>query len=1062
MSGKNNSGGREEGSFSKRDFKRLQDSIEKSLEGTAKDISALAGEFLSAMIRLTGMDSGGIYFLDKHSGDLTLICHEGLSDTFVEDSRYFKAGSERAEIVNRGKLSFFSSEEIKAALPDIKLKEGLRSLAVLPVRAGGEIIASINLASHTEGKISERFKSGYEYISTLVGRTMERIWNRWSLLRSERKYRAVFDNIFQLTALVTPDGRIIEVNRTSRDFTDQDIKEVIGSRLSENDVWKLNDGLPSRIRDAREKAAKGETVRFEAEIQNDRGEVSYVDMSLRPVVNDSGDVEVIICEGRDITEHVKLAKALQESEKNYRTIFDSVEDAIFIHELNTGKVVDVNRKMIEMYGYSNKDEVLGKTLDKFSSGEHPYCSEFIENMLSKIDEVLPTSLQWHAMRKDGSLFWVEVYVKIVKLLGENRVLAVVRDITERKRVEEELRANEQKYRNIVENSHEAILIIDENFKLIFVNNRVMELLGYERDEVLGHDFREFLDDQSVRVVTDRYRRRRRGEDVPRRYEFNIVQRSGETRRVEISASLIEMDGRKLSVAMILDISERLRAEKKYRTLFESSKDAIMILSPDDLKFVEVNPASLELFGMGSRGDFYSLTPADISPEFQPDGSDSAGRARELVDIASREGSCFSEWTHLRKDGGELYCTVFLVRIEIGGKEFIQATVRDISKSKEAEKELEGLKDYLRDIFNSMPSVLIGVREDAEVTQWNEEAERVTGLEAEEAIGKNLMQVYPALSEKMGLIRETISSGTPRKKTKVVRHVNGENRYKDVMIFPVHRQGRLEAVLREDDVTDKVLFEEMIVQSEKMLSLGGFAAGMAHEINNPLAVIIQNASVISNRLTADIPANRETASQLGVDFSALREYVNRREIPEMTDTIIEFGKRAAGVVRSMLSYSRKGGARKSSVDINDVIREALELASKDISLEFENIELKTDLQSGLRKILCEKNKMVQALLNIIKNAAEAMKTENSRESRLFIGTSMLDGRVCIRIRDNGHGIDDETLKHVFEPFYTTKNKGGMGLGLSIAYFIITESYGGTIVVKSQEGEWTEFVITIPAD
>ena len=248
----------------------------------------------------------------------------------------------------------------------------------------------------------------------------------------------------------------------------------------------------------------------------------------------------------------------------------------------------------------------------------------------------------------------------------------------------------------------------------------------------------------------------------------------------------------------------------------------------------------------------------------------------------------------------------------------------------------------------------------------------------------------------------------------------------------------------------------------MLSLGGFAAGMAHEINNPLAVIIQNASVISNRLTADIPANRETAARLRIDFSALREYVKRREIPEMTETIIDFGKRAAGVVRSMLSFSRKNVTDRAAVDINEIIRNALELASKDISLDFDSIELETDYKSGLPRILCEKNKMVQALLNIIKNAAEAMKIENIRDSRLYIETSMLEGRVCIRIRDNGHGIDADTIQHVFEPFYTTKRDKGMGLGLSIAYFIITESYGGTIDVKSQEGEWTEFVITIPVE
>ena len=292
-----------------------------------------------------------------------------------------------------------------------------------------------------------------EDIRPAVARTIDRIWSRWNLLRSERKYRAVFDNIYQFTALVTTDGRVVEVNRATRGFVDREEEEILGNLISESHVFKTVPGLPQRITEGLERVSNGGTVRFETVIQDDSGRKYYIDFSMRPVLTDSGEVELIVLEGRDISEHVQLTRALKESEENYHTIFDSVEDAIFIHELATARVIDVNQKMIEMYGYESKEEVLGKTLEHFSSGKPPYCEEFIKEQLAMVESVLPMSMEWHARRKDGSLFWVEVNAKIVRILGEDRLLAVVKDITERKRVEEELRSSEKKYRNKIGRAH---------------------------------------------------------------------------------------------------------------------------------------------------------------------------------------------------------------------------------------------------------------------------------------------------------------------------------------------------------------------------------------------------------------------------------------------------------------------------------------------------------------------------------------------------------------------------------------------------------------------------------
>jgi PAS domain S-box-containing protein len=270
-----------------------------------------------------------------------------------------------------------------------------------------------------------------------------------------------------------------------------------------------------------------------------------------------------------------------------------------------------------------------------------------------------------------------------------------------------------------------------------------------------------------------------------------------------------------------------------------------------------------------------------------------------------------------------------------------------------------------------------------------------------------------------------------------------------------------------DVTERIRLEEMMIQSEKMLSVGGLAAGMAHEINNPLAGIMQNAAVLASRLSADLPANLKAAEAAGTSMAAIRHYMTLRQLDRMLDNIRTSGERAAAIVRNMLSFARKSDHTVSSHDLRVLMDESVELAQTDYDMkkhyDFKQIQIVRQYAETVDPVPCEKSKIQQVFLNILKNGAEAM-TDNLAATAVARFTLKIedDGLwVRVDIADNGPGMEENTRRRVFEPFFTTKPAGkGTGLGLSVSYFIITENHSGKMDVFSTTGKGTRFVIRLP--
>lgn len=396
---------------------------------------------------------------------------------------------------------------------------------------------------------------------------------------------------------------------------------------------------------------------------------------------------------------------------------------------------------------------------------------------------------------------------------------------------------------------------------------------------------------------------------------------------------------------------------------------------------------------------------------------------------------------------------------------------DITERKEAEQKLKKAQGYISNIIDSMPSVLVGVDNSGFITQWNRKAENFTGKTPEEALGYPFNEILPHLSSEMDLLHRSIREQQTFTDHKRAHQVDNETLYEDVTIYPLIANGTDGAVIRIDDVTEKVRMEEMMIQSEKMMTVGGLAAGMAHEINNPLAGMIQTASVLSSRLGENMQnaASIEAAEKAGISLESIKEFMVSREIPGMLENIKKAGSRVAAIVNNMLSFARKGDSSFSSFDISEIMETTLELAATDYDLkrrfDFKQIIINKEYEDDLPPVKCEAAKIQQVLFNILRNGAQAMhgnKTEKP-EFAIKIKSDAENNMVRLTIADNGPGMPEDIRSRVFEPFFTTKAVGkGTGLGLSVSYFIITENHGGEMSVTSAPGEGATFRIGLPLD
>ena len=309
---------------------------------------------------------------------------------------------------------------------------------------------------------------------------------------------------------------------------------------------------------------------------------------------------------------------------------------------------------------------------------------------------------------------------------------------------------------------------------------------------------------------------------------------------------------------------------------------------------------------------------------------------------------------------------------------------------------------------------------------------------------------------------------PQVKENIQQGEGSHTSHTDLTIYPLLSTEVTGAVIRLDDVTMRVRVENMMIQNEKMMSLGELAAGMAHEINNPLSAILHGIQNIYRRTSPELKKNHAIAEAEGITVEQVHNYLKARDIFKFLDGIREAGDRSARIVTNMLEFSRNNSRTHQITDIRQLLNHSLELATNSFELEtpdgIEKLEVIREFDAQLPLVPCSAAEIQQVILNLLRNACQAMQNDDygaPLSPTITLRAYKRSDNVCIEVQDNGPGMTDSVRRHIFEPFFTTKEVGqGTGLGLSVTYFIVTEHHDGTIEVESQPGKGTTFIITLP--
>lgn len=552
------------------------------------------------------------------------------------------------------------------------------------------------------------------------------------------------------------------------------------------------------------------------------------------------------------------------------------------------------------------------------------------------------------------------------------------------------------------------------------------------------------------------------------------------KRIERSVDVIEEQKARLEInnrRLLKEIEERRKvevalrgSEERYRSLVETTSDWIWEVDSEG-RYTYTSPRVFDLLGYRPE-EVVGQTFFDLMPQ-----EEVLRLSAPWEEIRKKRQPFFGlENVNLHKDGRRIVLESSAIpRVDESGRLLgYRGIDRDITERKEAEEERKQLSNYLDNIINSMPSMLVGVDGEGRVSQWNSAAEKMTGVRAEQIKGKILHQILPEMGPELDKVQEAIQHKMVKSEVKIRRQSGDMVRYEDITVYPLVSDGAEGAVIRMDDVTERVRMEEMMIQSEKMLSVGGLAAGMAHEINNPLGVILQASQNVLRRVSPDFPANYRTAEECGTTLEALRAYLERREITQFVEDIRKGGERAAAIVSNMLNFSRKPDGRGSSTHLEELLEQTLDLAGSDYDLkkkyDFRQIEIVRAYDSDVPMVVCQASKIQQVFLNILRNGAEAMQErkatspahgEDVDQSKFTLRLMHEGDMVRVEIEDSGPGMDEATRKRVFEPFFTTKAPDiGTGLGLSVSYFIVVEEHHGTLRVESSPGKGARFIIQLP--
>jgi PAS domain S-box-containing protein len=641
---------------------------------------------------------------------------------------------------------------------------------------------------------------------------------------------------------------------------------------------------------------------------------------------------------------------------------------------------------------------------------------------------------------------------------EQGVEEVEKESFERKQAEEALRESEEKYRSILESIEDGYYEVDIAGNFTFFNDSMCRILGYSKDELMGMNNRQYMDEENAKKVFQAYNSVYRTKKSYKAFGWELIRKDGSRCYVETSVSLrSDSGGKPIGFQGIArDITERKRAEEERDMLQAQLSNALEMahlghweydVANDLFTFNDHFYKIFRTTAMEVGG--YTISSAEyarrfVHPDDIPVVAEEIRKAIEAPDANFRRQL---EHRMIYADGTIGYISVqfFIVKDAQGRTVKTYGVNQDITERKRIEEALREGEEHYRSIFEDSRDAVYITTRDGKFIDANQSALDLFGYSREEMASVNALQLYADPGDAGRFQKEIEKKGFLRDYEVTFRKKDGTEI--DCLLNTTIRRANDGSILAYQgiirDMTEQKKLEAQLRQSQKMEAIGTMAGGIAHDFNNILGIIIGNTEL------------------------ALGDVPERNPAKGCLEEIRSASLRAKDVVRHILSFSRKSVSERKPIQITSIIKDSLKLLRASIPT---TIEIRQDFSCEHDTVLADPIQVNQVLMNLCTNASHAMREEGGvlevglKNVDLELGNKALDlepGRyVKLSVSDTGPGIDSTTIDRIFDPYFTTKGLGeGTGMGLSVVHGIV-KNYDGAVMVKSEPGKGAVFEVFFP--
>lgn len=683
-------------------------------------------------------------------------------------------------------------------------------------------------------------------------------------------------------------------------------------------------------------------------------------------------------------------------------LFNVNPSPVLIYEPETLRILEVNEAFLDKYGYENS-EIEQLTLEELRPPEDiGTLNKVLDNLVE--EGVNKTGIIRHKS-KDGELFYVKINSHEYEYNDKDTRIVVIEDVTERVEAEKKLEQAYNELNHHVNHSPLAMVKWDDQFQIIEWSERAKEITGLKKRLVLGKSpkvFR-FYSDEDFKTVKENMDILISGENDRSKFETKMYRNDGTLLELRIHASVLRDDNQSIIsvLTFIEDITEQKKTERRYHRLFENANDGIFITR--DNKFIECNDRILNVFGC-ERDEILGKTPTDFSPEVQPDGENSAKKARRKINKAMKGDPQVFEWKHLKKDGTPIDVEVSLNRLELGDEVYLQSILRDLTEQKKAQEKLRKSEELFRKLFIKAPGAMIMVDKENRVEMVNQSFEELFGYSEEELLGKDIDKVIVPKEEHKAVPRMPGKDFKDGKFYEDVTRYTKDGEERDLLLgaIPVYLDNKPIAGFGiYIDITEQKAYQRKLKQSldEKQVLL----EEIHHRVKNNLAIIS--------------------------GFLQLQSFEIEDEQTKAVLTDTELRIQSIAIVHEMLYQS------ENFIDISfkDYVIKLVDMMKNTLPFEYEHISIEidaTDVYMDINQAIPCAILINEFLTNSFKHAFKEQES-----GTIWINLEDNAGRVTILFKDDGIGLPED---------FSIDSQSSIGMNLIQT---LTEQLEGTLEIET---------------